>query len=152
MSKFTDGDVPYEYRPLGAWKYFWLEVLFGIPFIGLIFTIVFACGASGNNLTWSFNRCTGVLTISGTGAMADWGAEADVPWYKYRESITPIVLPVDLTHIGANAFYGCAMTKIDIPAAVRTFGTRAFFSSSLQEICIPEGVTTLLHSSFLPKQ
>ena len=24
------------------------------------------CGASGNNLTWSFNRCTGVLTISGS--------------------------------------------------------------------------------------
>jgi len=101
------------------------------------------CGASGNNLTWSLNRCTGVLTISGSGAMADWSAETDVPWYKYRESITSVVLPVGLTHIGANAFYGCAMTKIDIPAAVRTFGTRAFFSSSLQEICIPEGVTTL---------
>lgn len=56
MSKFTDGDVPYEYRPLGAWKYFWLEVLFGIPFIGLIFTIVFACGASGNKNLTNFAR------------------------------------------------------------------------------------------------
>ena len=106
------------------------------------------CGASGNNLTWSFNRCTGVLTISGTGAMADWSADTDVPWYKYRESITSVVLPVGLTSIGAYAFYGCAITKIDIPAAVRNFGKKAFFSSSLQEICIPEGVTTLPDSLF----
>ena len=106
------------------------------------------CGASGNNLTWAFNRCTGVLTISGSGAMADWSAETDVPWYKYRESITSVVLPVGLTSIGAYAFYGCALTKIDIPAAVRNFGKKAFFSSSLREICIPEGVTTLPDSLF----
>ena len=106
------------------------------------------CGANGNNLTWSLNRCTGVLTISGSGAMKDWSAETDVPWYIYAPDITSVVLPVGLTHIGANAFYGCAMTKIDIPAAVRTFGTRAFFSSSLREICIPEGVTTLPYELF----
>lgn len=106
------------------------------------------CGANGNNLTWSLNRCTGVLTISGSGAMKDWSAETDVPWYIYAPDITSVVLPVGLTHIGANAFYGCAITKIDIPAAVRTFGTRAFFSSSLREICIPEGVTTLPNELF----
>ena len=101
------------------------------------------CGASGNNLTWAFNRCTGVLTISGSGAMADWSAETDVPWYIYAPDITSVVLPVGLTHIGANAFYGCAMTKIDIPAAVRTFGTRAFQQTSLRELYIPEGVTAI---------
>ncbi|MCR4617195.1 MAG: hypothetical protein K5669_03280 [Lachnospiraceae bacterium] len=55
MSDFNN-DVPYEYRPLGAWKYFWLEVLFSIPVIGLIFTIVFACGASGNKNLTNFAR------------------------------------------------------------------------------------------------
>ncbi len=101
------------------------------------------CGASGNNLTWSFNRCTGVLTISGTGAMANWSAEADVPWYNYRTNITSVVLPVGLTSIGANAFYGCAITKIDIPAAVRNFGKKAFQETSLRELYIPEGVTAI---------
>lgn len=101
------------------------------------------CGASGNNLTWSLNRCTGVLTISGSGAMADWSAEADVPWYNYRTNITSVVLPVGLTSIGAYAFYGCAITKIDIPAAVRNFGKMAFQQTSLRELYIPEGVTAI---------
>lgn len=106
------------------------------------------CGASGNNLTWSFNRCTGVLTISGSGAMKDWSAEADVPWYKYRESITSIVLPVGLTHIGAYAFYKCSVTKVDIPAAVRTLGAYSFSNSSLDEICLPEGLTSIGSGAF----
>ena len=106
------------------------------------------CGVSGNNLTWSFNRCTGVLTISGSGAMKDWASAEEVPWYGNCANITSVVLPVGLTHIGACAFYGCQITKIDIPAAVRTFGKKAFFSSALREICIPEGVTTLPDSLF----
>ena len=40
--------MPHKYRPLGAWKYFWLNVLFSIPVIGFIFLIVFAC--SGKNI------------------------------------------------------------------------------------------------------
>ena len=40
--------MPEKYRPLGAWKYFWLNVLFSIPVIGFIFLIIFAC--SGKNI------------------------------------------------------------------------------------------------------
>ena len=28
-----------EYRPLTAWQYFWLQVLYAIPFVGFIFFI-----------------------------------------------------------------------------------------------------------------
>ena len=107
------------------------------------------CGASGNNLTWSFNRCTGVLTISGSGAMADWGAEADVPWYKYRESITSVVLPYGLTHIGDYAFRKTSMTKIDLPSALQTIGKYAFSATPLIEVCIPEGVTSIGEKAFI---
>ena len=37
-----------KYRPLGAWKYFFLQILFSIPIIGWIFLIIFAC--SGRNI------------------------------------------------------------------------------------------------------
>lgn len=106
------------------------------------------CGASGNNLTWSLNRCTGVLTISGSGAMKDWSAATDVPWCNYGGNITSVVLPYGLTHIGAYAFYGTAITKVDIPITVQSFGSFAFVYSGLQEICIPEGVTTLPNNLF----
>lgn len=40
--------MPEKYRPLGAWKYFWLNVLFSIPLIGFICLIVFSF--SGKNI------------------------------------------------------------------------------------------------------
>ena len=107
------------------------------------------CGASGNNLTWSFNRCTGVLTISGSGAMKDWSAEADVPWYDYRESITSVVLPYGMTHIGDYAFRKTRITKIDLPSALQTIGKYAFSATLLLEVCIPEGVTSIGEKAFI---
>ena len=107
------------------------------------------CGASGNNLTWSFNRCTGVLTISGSGAMKDWSAEADVPWYNYRESITSVVLPYGMTHIGDYAFRKTSITKIDLPSALQTIGKYAFSATPLIEVCIPEGVTSIGEKAFI---
>ncbi len=44
----TEKTLPDQFKPLGMWKYFWLQVLFSIPVIGLIFTIVFACGGGRN--------------------------------------------------------------------------------------------------------
>ena len=38
-----------KYRPLGAWRYFGLTILYSIPFIGFIFLIVFACNDSNIN-------------------------------------------------------------------------------------------------------
>lgn len=37
------------------------------------------CGAQGDNVTWNFDSATGTLTISGTGAMADY-TESFRPW------------------------------------------------------------------------
>ena len=37
------------YRPLGAWAYFGLSLLFSVPLVGFIFMIVFACDDSAIN-------------------------------------------------------------------------------------------------------
>ena len=44
------GDTDYapKYRPLGAWAYFWLSVLFSVPVVGFAFMIVFSC--NGNHI------------------------------------------------------------------------------------------------------
>lgn len=43
-----DSRIPPEYRPLSAWAYFGLTLLYSIPVIGWIFLIVFAI--SGGNI------------------------------------------------------------------------------------------------------
>ena len=115
------------------------------------------CGANGNNLTWSLNRCTGVLTISGSGAMADYERTGDncaeysssAPWIAHKGYITSIVLPVGLTRIGNYAFYQCrGVTDIDLPAALLSIGNYAFAETGLQQVCVPEGVTTIGNSAF----
>jgi hypothetical protein len=42
FSEFDAFNVPPEFKPLGAWAYFLLTVLFSIPIIGLIFLIIFS--------------------------------------------------------------------------------------------------------------
>ncbi len=43
-----DGDVPPEYKPLGAWTYFLYAVLFSLPLVGLVSLIVLSCGGATN--------------------------------------------------------------------------------------------------------
>lgn len=41
--------IPPEYRPLGAWAYFGLSVLFSVPIVGFIFLIIFSFNGSNIN-------------------------------------------------------------------------------------------------------
>ena len=47
MSSNYSGDP--RYKPLTAWNYFWLEVLFAVPVVGFIFLIVFAISPANIN-------------------------------------------------------------------------------------------------------
>ncbi len=53
----TEGfNIPEEYKPLGAWKYFALQLLFAVPVVGLVFLIIFACGGTRNYNLRSYAR------------------------------------------------------------------------------------------------
>ena len=45
----TREQLPAEFRPLTAWNYFWLQVLFAIPVVGFVFLIVFSCSGANIN-------------------------------------------------------------------------------------------------------
>ena len=105
------------------------------------------CGADGDNLTWTL--CDSTLTISGTGAMADWVVQADCPWYKYRTQIYTINIDEGVTTIGAQAFVFSRISSITIPNSVTSIGGSAFaFSNYLEEIVLPEGLTSIGHHAF----
>ena len=102
------------------------------------------CGANGDNLIWSLDNCSHILTISGSGAMADYSG-SNSPWYKSRTDIWKIVLPDGLTTIGNFAFSGCAQVRsINIPNTVTSIGTRAFSNcNELKTVDLPESVETI---------
>ena len=61
---------------------------------------------SGDDMTWTLDTETGLLTISGSGI---WGFSSyeESPWYEYRSYITSIFIEYGVECIGDYAFYGC---------------------------------------------
>ena len=50
-------------------------------------------GSCGANATWSYDADEATLTISGTGAMADYTDDpSSTPWADYRTSIRKVVI------------------------------------------------------------
>lgn len=80
------------------------------------------CGKDGNNVTWTLDSA-GLLTISGTGEMADYESKTDsasgeeittAPWGNQAKTA---VTGDGVTGIGAAAFYGCSgLTSVTIKA------------------------------------
>lgn len=66
-------------------------------------------GSCGENVTWSLDKSSWVLTISGTGAMKDYGYASTSsiyinPWVSYRKSIKRVVIEEGVTRIGMYSF------------------------------------------------
>ena len=55
------------------------------------------CGINGSNQTWSFDKDSGTLTISGTGQMANF-TDSTVPWRVWRNEILTVVVADQVSH------------------------------------------------------
>ena len=110
---------------------------------------IIASGTCGENLTWTLSK-DGLLTISGTGAMADYNTIKNAPWFEYREEIFKVNIEPGTTSIGTFAFYSCSnLTNIITPAGVTDIGASAFYNcSSLSTVAIPAGVTSVRTNTF----
>ena len=89
------------------------------------------CGATGNDhVTWSFDKSSGTLTISGNGAMADYTIKDTVddrPWKDYAESITKVQISEGVTSLGNNAFRNfTALKETNIPASITHLGDNIY--------------------------
>lgn len=96
-------------------------------------------GPCGDNATWALtedNNGDYTLTISGTGAMTDYSAKGDAPWFWANKQIRRIVIEDGVTTIGAHTFQACdRFHTIAIPASVTSIGNAAFQScTSLETI------------------
>lgn len=105
-------------------------------------------GSCGKNLTWKFDEDTGTLTISGTGEMDDYFEDLSmIPWRKFYDGITKIVIGDGVTTIGTYAFYECTeLQEISISDSVTTINI-SIYTKNLDKLVIPAGVTEL-HLAF----
>ncbi len=97
-------------------------------------------GTCGENLTWELTD-EGVLIITGTGPMYDYGIRGNggsAPWSAYATEIKELVITDEVTKIGHEAFSGCtALTTFDVPVLVSEIGYRAFAGcTSLRSVTI----------------
>ena len=106
-------------------------------------------GTCGENVSWHLNPSTGVLTISGTGAMKDYNWSASP--FDGNPFIQTVIIEDGVTTVGYAAFSGCSnMTSVSLGKDMTAIKGYAFQDCiALSEITIPEGVTTIGNDAFI---
>ena len=130
-----------------------------------------ASGKCGDSAKWKLDA-DGVLTITGAGPMADYGAYG--PWYiahltdikkvVVQEGVTTIgdhafanlsyvtsvTIPGSITSIGAHAFEKCRLGgAVTLPEGLTAIGDFAFSGSGMASLTLPESLRTIGNSAFL---
>ena len=109
------------------------------------------CGAAGieTSVQWELDR-SGLLVISGNGAMADYAQGSSAPWAEYCNEIKTADIRSGITRIGSCAFDQCInLADVSIPDTVTTIGNNSFqLCSSLTSISFPNSLKTIEHSVF----
>lgn len=124
-------------------------------------------GTCGENLTWTLSD-DGILTISGTGEMTNWGwpTYTIAPWnaknvrvvnieegvtsignyaFSRSSSLISVNISDSVTNIGAYAFNGCInLISVIIPKSVISIEKNAFCEcTNLISVNLPEGLTSI---------
>lgn len=102
-------------------------------------------GKCGDNVTYSLDTTTGVLTISGTGDMTDYSGYDNRCPFDDNSNIKSVIIESGVTSIGDEAFYSCDnLTSVTIPNGVTSIGNASFLGCrSLPSVTIPDGVTRI---------
>ena len=129
-------------------------------------------GECNANISWRLGYDE-ILYITGEGHIPDYAFDK-VPWGKYAENISSVVVEEGIDIIGKNAFIGCynlgsvtiapsvrliddgafygckALGNVELPANLRRIGESAFFGcESMTAVEIPESVTAIGAGAFM---
>ena len=118
------------------------------PLTGAVLHYTLAAGTSGD-VRWTLDG-GGLLTVFGTGEMADYDSASYVPWYPYSERITEAVLAPGVQNIGDYAFAGCTgLRRISIPGSVCEIGDYALYGcTGLWSVTLPAGLSNVGAAAF----
>ena len=141
--------------------------LFGFSTIAFaqVYTGTCGDGTDGNTVGYTLDTDTGVLTISGSGAMKNYakniGYIKDIDHYTYK-IINKIVVNSKVTNIGDYSFanvcgvngYGATgglpnLTEVSLGSGIKSIGKHSFYeASSLLEITIPSSCVSIEEGAF----
>ena len=118
-----------------------------MPARGTIYT-----GVCGENVTWSLDSETKVLTISGEGEMYHEGHFSDtLHWQgnKLYSSIRSVVVEPGVTNVGYWAFANCEnLTSVSLPDGITVVEEDAFYNTGLTSIVLPNTVQRVEKAAF----
>ena len=99
--------------------------------------------ASGSKVTSSFNKKTGILTISGKGDMP-----ADMQ-FGNNKKIKKVVIEEGVTSVCDYAFLGCTKLKaVTLPEGLLSIGVKSFENTNIKKITIPSSVRKIGQCAF----
>ncbi|MDO4544478.1 MAG: leucine-rich repeat protein [Clostridia bacterium] len=108
-------------------------------------------GSCGGNVQWVLSY-DGTITISGNGAMYDYGDDSDEtpPWFSYRNDIMHVVIDDGVTRVGDYAFRNCSKVRtISIGSGVQVIGKWAFNDcDEVESVKIPGSVDLIDQRAF----
>lgn len=94
-------------------------------------------GNCGKDLSYSYDKETYTLTISGTGDMYDY-TSGKQPWSEYVYQCQAVEVESGVTSIGKYAFYDMIqLEEVDLPNTVKRIGDYAFSKSGVTSIYLP---------------
>lgn len=119
---------------------------------GLLPTVTYAAtsGSCGDNLTWSFDKKTGTLTVSGTGNMTEYEKDYDYPWYTFRYDIKTLIITEGVTSVGKFAFHCLSeLENLTLPNSLKSIGYWSFgLVNDVTTLTIPAGITEIGEGAF----
>ena len=94
----------------------------------------------------------GSMILGGEGATYNYTSRAQLPWYKFRNKITSVVVGKEITSLGhyalADIYYAKNVT-FEAGSKLNYIGAGTFLSwYGITEIVIPESVQTIVQNSF----
>jgi hypothetical protein len=87
-------------------------------------------GKCGDEAYWDLDTISGVLMISGNGAMYDYKSTT-LPWRKYAQYITSAQVQEGITHLSAYAFENIrTLLNVHLPSTLETMGNMSFYCAA----------------------
>ncbi|MDO4870139.1 MAG: leucine-rich repeat protein [Bacillota bacterium] len=104
-------------------------------------------GSCGDQVNWEFDTDTGVMNITGTGAMWDDYYFGDFDLNP--QEIDKVVIGEGITKIGSYSFSNATSIKeIELPQTLQSIGNYAFQYTEIDKFFLPRGISYLGKNAF----